>query len=247
MKSNANFNRRNSQRRNSTRNNVNHVKVNKKKQTDGIDTMSNKLTKIPRTIAIMPDRYYCLMRYTDFSADTIGATGQFFNRRFRPTNAFDIDPLLGGTSMPGFIEFSALYASYRVTWSKCRVRISPGGGALPTLITLVPLNIDLGSSPSVAALTSLPDQAYAKSKVAGAIGSPTITLETEMSTEKIYGSKAVYFDDSFSSVVTGGPANNWFWNISGLITSAASAASTFYVETSLDVGIEFFDRKQLQN
>jgi len=198
-------------------------------------------------IAIMPDRYYCKLTYTDFSATTIPATGQLFNRRYRPTSAFDIDPLLGNTSCPGFNEFATLYQSYRVTWSRCELRISPGGGALPTLVTLVPLNVDLGSGPTFATATSLADQTYAKSKVAGAPGSPTISLRMEMSTEKIVGSKQVYFDDNYTSLVTTSPVNNWYWNISGIITSAASSSSTFYIETKIHIGVEFFDRKQLPN
>jgi len=187
------------------------------------------------------------MSYTDFSATTIPATGQVFNRRFRPTNAFDVDPLLGGTSMPGFAEFAALYTSYRVTWSRIKVRFTAGTGSLPTLVTVLPVNFDLGSTPTVPTVTALPDQSYAVSKLLGLAGSPSILIQEEMSTEKIYGSKQIYFDDNFSSLVTTGPNNNWYWNISGIIPSAASSASIIYVEYNMDVGIEFFSRKVLNN
>jgi hypothetical protein len=187
------------------------------------------------------------MSYTDYSATTIPATGQVFNRRFRPTNAFDVDPLLGGTSMPGFAEFAAIYSAYRVTWSRIKARFTAGTGSLPTQVVLLPTNFDLGSTPSVATVTALPDQSYSQSKLLGLAGSPSILLQKEMSTEKIYGSKQVYFDDNFSSLVTTGPVNNWYWNISGIIPSAASSASIIYVECNMDVGIEFFDRKILNN
>jgi len=215
------------------------------RQVDGIQALSNKMTRIPAQMAIMADRYYCRMTYTDYSSTTIPATGQVFNRRFRPTNAFDIDPLLGGTSMPGFAELSALYLSYRVTMSRIRVRFTAGTGSLPTEVTVVPLNLDLGSTPAVSTVAGLPGQSYAKTKLLGIAGSPTIEISSEMSTEKTYGSQAVYFDDNFSSLVTGGPTNNWYWNISGLVPSAASSASVIYVQSVMDIGIEFFDKREL--
>jgi hypothetical protein len=145
--------------------------------------------------------------------------------------------------MPGFVEFSQLYGSYRVTWSKIIVRFTPTASSQPLLICLVPLNFDLGGTPTPATLVSLPDQPYAKNKLLGVTGSPSVTLAQEMSTEKIYGSKMIYFDDNFSSPVTTVPNNNWFWNISSATSVPAASAITNYIDYSLSVGIEFFDRK----
>jgi hypothetical protein len=188
------------------------------------------------------------MKYTQIGAQTIPNAGQAVSIRLRPSAAFDIDPLLGGTSMPGFTELAALYATYRVTWSRIRVKFTPGSNTTtPVLVCLVPLNVDLGSTPSATTLVSLPDQTYAKSAVLGLPGSPTIELSSEMTTDKIYGSPMVFVDDNFASLVTTVPTNNWFWNISGLTSVILGAAQTYYIEFVVEVGVEFYDRKQLQN
>jgi len=216
-------------------------------QCDGVNEMSNYLTKIPKNIAIVADRSYFCLKYTQIGAQTIAAGGQTTSIRLRPTAAFDIDPLLGGTAMPGFIEWSGFYSSYRVTWSKMTLRVTPTATSTPVLICLLPMNQDLGGTPSAATIVSLPDQPYAKSKLLGIAGSPTITLSSEMSTEKIFGSKMVYVDDNFASLVTTVPTNNWFWNISSLTSVPAASSQTFFIEFALNVGCEFYDRKQLQN
>jgi hypothetical protein len=216
-------------------------------QSDGVNEMSNYLSKIPKSIAIVADRSYFKLKYTQIGAQAVAVGAQSTYLRFRPTAAFDIDPLLGGTAMPGFIEWTGFYSSYRVTWSRMTLRVTPTATSTPLLICLLPMNIDLGGTPSAATIVSLPDQPYAKSKLLGIAGSPTITLSSEMSTEKIYGSKMVYVDDNFASLVTTVPNNNWFWSISSLTSVAAVATQTFFIEYSLDVGCEFYDRKQLQN
>jgi hypothetical protein len=73
-----------------------------------------------------------------------------------------------------------------------------------------------------------------------------MTLSTRMSTEKIFGSKAVYFDDNFSSLVTTIPANNWYWFI-GVIaaTTVASSALTVTISVEIELDVEFFCRKEL--
>jgi len=213
----------------------------------GFETGSQNLMIMPKKQLIVNDSEFVCFRYTDYSAETIPATGQVFNRRFRPSAAYDIDPLLGNTSMPGFAEWSSFFQNYLVTVSKCLVRVTPGGASAPELITLLPTQLDLGSSPTLATVTSLPDQSYATTKLLGGLGSPTLTLKSSFSTKKVFGSDRVYNDNDYASSVTSVPTLNWYWNISGLSPSPVAAASTIYMETIIDIGVVFFNRKNLPN
>lgn len=66
-----------------------------------------------------------------------------------------------------------------------------------------------------------------------------------MSTEKIFGSKMVLFDDNFSSPCTANPTNNWFWVVAGV--SQVFDPNLTWVTITLDLDVEFFDRAFLQN
>jgi hypothetical protein len=223
------------------------IKSNNKFNVGFTSGISADVRLLPKRQLIVPDSKFVNLRYTDFSAETIAATGQVFNRRFRPSSAYDVDPLLGNTSMPGFTEWASFYQNYVVTVSKCTVKLTPGGSSVPELIILLPTTLDLGSSPTVATVTSLTDQSYASSKMISTPGAPGITLESTMSSEKIFGSNRIYFDDQYQSLVTTSPSLNWYWNISGLSTSPVSSASTIYMETVMDIGVVFFNRKNLPN
>jgi hypothetical protein len=74
------------------------------------------------------------------------------------------------------------------------------------------------------------------------IGAPPCVVSREMSTERIFGSKMVYFDDAFQSVINTIPANNWFWAIGLLTPSLVAAPLTVTLVWEIEMGVEFFDR-----
>lgn len=165
--------------------------------------------------------------------------------RYLPSAAYDVDPALGSTSMPGYAELAALYNSYRVNQSRLRVMFMSADPSRNSSGLIVPLNTDPTSSPSAAFINSCSMNPYAKFRMVPSRGI-AMTLSTRMSTEKIFGSKAVYFDDNFSSLVTTIPANNWYWFI-GVIaaTTVASSALTVTISVEIELDVEFFCRKEL--
>lgn len=215
--------------------------------TDGVAAESNALLRLPRSVSnIMPDRYYTRLRYYGSQNLTIAAGAAGVARRWQPSGAYDIDPLLGSTATPGFAEFAAFYDQYRVTVSRIRVEIS-NTSTTPCQATVVPLNADPGASPTLNTIQSWPNQSYAKVVQVPGIGAPPVRMDCEMSTEKIFGSKQVYFDDNFMSLTNTVPTNNWFWAV-GLATNAfVGSATTYDVAIYIDIGCEFFARKQLFN
>jgi len=193
---------------------------------------------------ILPDRYRTTLRYwktiqLDTSASNVASA------RWRPSAAFDVDPLIASTAMSGFAELAALYGTYRVLSSKIRVEmVNTSNGNPRTLIVSCP-NIDPGVAPSASYILASKEQPYSKFKMSGLSGSPQTVILSKMSTEKIYGSKSVLFDDAFSSPTNGVPLNNWFWVVS--IYSFNLDPNTCWLNITIEVDVEFYDRSFLAN
>lgn len=210
---------------------------------DGVPGASNSLLKLPRRVGlIMPDRMFTRLRFYGLGAQTLTAATNA-SLRYRPTSAFDTDPNLGSAAVPGFTELAAFYSAYRVTTSKATIRFVNPSATVGIQVVLLPLNQDPGASPPSSTTDFWPANPYAIKKLLGCGGSRAETLSCTMSTEKIFGSKMVYFDDAFSSAVTTNPTNNWYWAI-GIIAPVATTV-TITLEISIDMGVEFFNRKVL--
>jgi hypothetical protein len=213
--------------------------------SDGVEAQQNQLVRVPRDSFIMPDRLYTKLVFSGSGVLTIPALSFTVAARYRPSSAFDVDPLLGGTIMPGFTELTAIYGAYRVTSSRITVEFVNESTTASCTACVLPLNADPGASPSSATVQSWPGNPYSKYKILPLAGGPSLDLTNEMSTEKIFGSKMVYFDDSFTAAVTTNPVNNWFWAI-GLSTNPAAVANINVSNLlKIEIGLEFFDRKAL--
>jgi len=223
-------------------------KRNKRKRPaqDGINATANSLVKMPRSPQlIISDRIYTKLTFGGFANLTIAAATAVIARRYTPSAAYDVDPLVGSTAMPGFAEFAALYNLYRVTTSRITVEFA-NQSTSAIKVCVIPLNSDPGSAPSSAVVDFWMLNPYSKVKVLSPVGSPTEAIRSSMSTEKIFGSKAVYFDDTFAAQVTGIPNNNWFWAI-GLQSPVVAAGNLLIaVNIVIDIGLEFYERKYVQ-
>lgn len=165
------------------------------------------------------------------------------NYRWRPTGAFDIDPALGGTSMAGFAECAAFYATYRVSKSSIKVTVSSPSTAYPITVIVLPMNADPSNAFSAANIIASMGNPYARSKTTGLLGAPSTVITNTMTTVKIFGDSEVFFDHNFTSLVTTVPANNWFWNL--CLYAPAFIANNIVATVEMDVDIEFYDRNFL--
>jgi hypothetical protein len=174
-------------------------------------------------------------------APIVGASS--YSYRYQPTGAQDVDPALGGITMPGFDEFALVYASYRVLGSRIKCKLS-GISTTPVTVIVVPLNADPGATPTVATIISWRGQPYAISKLTGSAGSPAIEIENSMTTAKMFGSNMVLSDDNFAALVSTVPVNNWFWAI-GIYQNFVFAAQPVVSDIQILVDVQFYDRKYL--
>jgi hypothetical protein len=213
---------------------------NNKSNTDGIISTPNRNVKLPgRSALIVSDRIVTRLSYCGVSALAV-PLGGVAAVRYRPSAVFDVDPNLGSTSVPGFNELATLFFNYRVFMSRIIIRVV--GGVAPTSIVLLPLNADPTGAPGALTVQSWTSNSYRDYQLIPAQGGPTIELTRKMSTEKIFGSKMVLFDDNFASATNTIPVNNWFWAI-GAINSAGGLATTCTLTVQIDMGVEFFTRR----
>ena len=236
------------------KNKSNEGRIRKFNPDDGNRSIGNSFQTLPRTyknlgILGMPDRYITKLQYNGLGNLTVPTTGTSVGGRYRPSSAYDVDPLLGSTATPYFSEFAAIYSSYRVVESrfvvKTTAQVNTSGQGV--LMVITPLNLDPGASPSGATVNSWLEQPYAKKGMVGTAGSPELVLDQVMSTEKIFGSKMVYFDDNFSSSTAGIPTNNWYWGVGAIVATAPISALIVNVFLSVTMEVEFYNRKQLQS
>jgi hypothetical protein len=140
--------------------------------------------------------------------------------RLRPSSAFDVDPSIGGTSMPGFNELAATYGRYRMINFKSEVTGVNLDTNAVNLIVFVS-NFDLGNNYSQ--VQSMFGNSFSRYKfLSPAGGLDRATIRTpKWSTAEIVGSEAPLLDTDFSAVVTASPTNNTYLNI-GIWTGNAT-------------------------
>lgn len=218
-----------------------------KSVTDGWNVQPNAVTKIPRTVdRIIADRMMTRLSYNGLSSFVIAAATSTISKRWSPTAVYDVDPAIGGSTCIGFNEMAAFYSYYRTIRSSLRVRFANSTNS-PVQALIIPLNGDPGATPSSTLLQSFVNNPYSKIKMVSGDGSPVTTLGHRMTTEKIFGSKSIYFDDAFASAVTTVPVNNWYWCVALLSPNTVGSNLTVVVQIEILMDVEFFGRKNLLN
>ncbi len=194
----------------------------------------------------MPDRLVTDLSYYGRTTITIPTGSITAARRWRPSNPYDIDPTIGSTPTAGFSEWAAIYASFRTISASAKFTAVSPSNTVGLSMALLPLNIDPTSSPTDATVAEWPSNPYSKSKMMGLQGAPPTTLSSRMTTEKIFGSAMVRFDDNFSGLTSGtGPVNNWFFAFGVIADSAVAANVVVPYENHFVIRVEFFDRRVL--
>lgn len=200
---------------------------------------------LPRNRTIVPDSYITNLRFCDSSHTTLNnALSNFASIRFRPSAAYDIDPVLASTAVPGFNELAGLYGRYRVLQSTIRVNFT-NLEKFPIQTFIWPTNFDLGANYSlVAAAIASP---YAKSRtISPSGGIDHAILRQSLETAQVFGTDEVLFDDQFAAGIATTPANNWFWNI-GLWSPTAALNAGVMTLIEIDIQVQFTERIQIVN
>lgn len=162
------------------------------------------------------------------------------NNRYRPTAAFDVDPLFLTAAMPGYASYALLYQKYRVRQSTIRVHYI-NNETFGLVVGICPTNTDLGSNHAGAVTVALFGQPESVQSVVGGINGNNITKLTKTTnTAQFAGSNDLNVDDQYVSRVTSTPLQNWFFDVY-LFTGSNILVNGLTVHVILDVEVEFFE------
>lgn len=226
-------------KRNLGKRNTNKRNGRKGKGSSGnLSESGQTVSVVPRSLGWAPRRMRVTLRYNRFSVLNNAAI-QYANIRLQPTYCYDVDPVLGSTAMPGFVEYGGIYRFYRLRSSRIRVTFS-NLESFPVQVYLVPVNYDptANANPFVFMTSSM----LCKKVVLGpSTGNGVGKLTHGMSTAAFTGIRDVQVADSYSAPTSGAssPANNWFWAIGGNGTSVF--ASGVAISIDMECEVDFFE------
>jgi len=190
-----------------------------KQRAPGVEMVHLTIHRGPNYV---PDRFRTTLRFQKTTV-LINGISPFSSQVLIPTFAYDIDPLVGSTAMPGFTELGTLYRKYRVHGSSLRVSFN-NEEAFANLCYICPTNTSFGAN--YANYQYFLSNIRTKTKVAGAIsGASRVDLSASFTTAEFGGASDLLIDDAYSGFCTGGsPTNNIYWNIGNEGVVAAVSA-----------------------
>lgn len=196
-------------------------------------------TVIPSSIGWASRRLRVTLKY--LASGVINQTGlTYANVRYEPSYAYDVDPALGSTSMPGFAEYAAIYRLYRVRSSRIRVTYA-NLEAFPVVFCICPANTDPGSN--TANYKNYFSSTLGRTKTIGPLtGNSAGVLSHAASTNVIGGVKDMQVLDGYCGSTNGGtvPPNNWWWFV-GVLGFSNFTGAGLGIQASIEVEVEFFE------
>ncbi len=185
----------------------------------------------------MPSRFCSTFRWNKTSFH-LNAAAQYSNIRFEPTYAYDIDPVLGSTAMPGFAEMMTLYGRYRVKAVTAHLSFA-NKELFPSVIWMTAVNSDPGVD-TANYQNYLSNRETRKKYVGNSTGMNQGSLRRRWTTDSFAGSSTrLRIQDDYTGGGTTAPVNNW-WIAIGAYGDAIQV-SGFSYSIDLDITIEFFE------
>jgi len=177
---------------------------------------------VPNKFRIMPPSLVTKLVFMSTLHSPLNNAGATFaSIRFRPSSAFDVDPALGGTSMPGFNELAGIYGRYRCLRFKLDLT-AVNNEDFPLNVTAFVSNFDLGANYSQ--VQSQFGNSYERHKFLSPKGGMDRArlLTPYWRIEDIIGSEAPLLADAYDSTISTSPTNNTYINI-GIWTGNSTA------------------------
>jgi len=186
----------------------------------------------------MPPRYGTMLRFNAFYT-LLNAGVNFASGRFEPTYAYDIDPTLGSTAMPGFTELATLYRKYRVKKFSAKASFY-NRESFPLTVYICPVNSDPGAN-STSFQSYLSNKDSVKRDIGPLTGAGGIELRKDVAVASFAGIPNTRADDNTCGGGTVAPVNN-IWLQVGLVAVGANVGvSGVMVTLDIDVDIEFYE------
>lgn len=218
-------------------------------------TKNNKQRKPKRTQLLtadlrpygetMPSDVIVTLRYADPTLTRMAAALQWGYFQLRINNLYDPDPLVGGGSVTGFVDWCGLYRKYRVlaaelVWEVSNLNTSPVSvyiyqGTDTVVPTTLDGTINLSENPRSTRVLTLAPQGGGRS---------TGTLRCRFNIGRSYGSTREYIaNENFvgeGGSAPAGPGTNLFALLSAY--SNTNLTNGIYSNLRVHYTVNFFDR-----
>jgi len=188
---------------------------------------------------VAPDEMDVSLKYP-IGGTLLNAAGTLKAQRWTPNAAYDVDPVLGSTSTPGFAEWATLYTYYRVVSYSVSIVIV-NLETFPISVFSINSNIDPGTTGG--SWRDYQAEPYCKyGVVAGSSGINKIRFFHKISCSKLLGSASVQQADSMRSLVTGVPADLLYYGIGLFAVTGANMTNGVYYQGNIQMNIKFYAR-----
>jgi len=172
---------------------------------------------------------------------TLATVGTVIAKRWTPNAAYDVDPVLGSTSTPGFAEYAALYTYYRVEKFKTHVTFSNLDNLSISLYSVVS-NTDPGTA-------GTNYNGYAQSAFGRTFelapfysGRGTVTLNQTVPIPQLLGMNMAQAD-SFRSVTTSIPTDLVYWGFGIYSNAGTNFANGVGYTGYIEMHVRFYSRQ----
>lgn len=188
----------------------------------------------------MPDRLRTTLKFNAYG--TLNQAGfAYANVRLTPTFAYDIDPSLGSTAMPGFTELAGIYRKYRVNSFKHQCHFS-NRESFAVGAYLIPVNVD--PTANVATFQKfLSNSSCVKTILGPLTGHSTAELTIKADVGHYGGSANTVMEDSYSALTAGAaaPANNIFVAIGIWVINGGALVGGVDTANDIEINIDFYE------
>jgi len=191
---------------------------------------------------IMPDEMLVTLGYP-LEGQIADASTFHSAKRWQVNAAYDVDPILGSTSTPGFSEWAALYTYYRVIEYYIIILIS-NLDTQPYELDFVHSNEDPGN-------TGLQYHNYAsqpycsRSMIAAKGGMDRATYHKKMICAKLLGSVAIETSDTTRALVNAVPADLLYFGVGVRSLTATNQTNGVVFTGSIRMRCRFYGRQNL--
>jgi len=173
--------------------------------------------------------------------------GQSTSNWYYRTSAYDVNPLIGTTAMPGFLELAALYNQYRVHGIAVHFEGS-NMHTSPLILGIFPSYETYGHNTlSNINIIEYSGTRYGFRKVISPSGGmDALRLNKTWTMTQLVGNESWLMDSNYTATVTSNPTT--MWNVNIAITATVGTLTTnggLQGLYSVVLDVEFFDLKTL--
>lgn len=159
--------------------------------------------------------------------------------RFSPNSAYDVDPVFGSTSTPGFSEWAALYSYYRVVKIGYRLQIVNNETFAVRVYTIF-----TNTDPGTVGNSQFPGNPLAKDYLLSAKGGQDrCLLKDTKQVAQITGARGVEDEDNYRAAVTASPTDLVWLGVGANTVGASFLANGVSVAGYIKMWVRFYGPK----